>query len=150
MPMLYLVRHGEARGDGPDAERALTESGVAGVERVAAWAARAHVAVDEIRHSGKRRAMQTAEILAARLQPRAGITRIDGIAPNDDPIAFARAIAREEDVLVVSHLPFLAYAAAALTGTAVPSIAFQPGTLVALARIDDRFIVEAVVHPGVV
>jgi phosphohistidine phosphatase len=150
MSILYLVRHGEAQPDGPDSQRALTERGIDGVERVAAWAVRAGVSVSEIRHSGKRRAEQTAALLAARLHPAAGVHAIDGISPNDDPVAFAESIASEKNLMIVSHLPFLGFLAATLTGNALPAIAFRPATLVVLVRSEDRFFVDSVVHPEAV
>lgn len=142
--MLYLVRHGEAQPDGPDADRVLTERGIAGVERVAAWAARTGVSVHAIHHSGRRRADQTAALFAARLQPPAGVSAIDGIDPNDDPAALAIPFA---PVMIVSHLPFLAHLVATLTGAPV---LFHPCTLVALKRVEERFVIESVVSPELV
>lgn len=147
MPTLYLVRHGEAFGDGPDSERALTDRGIADVERVAAWAARANVSVRSIHHSGKRRAEQTAAIFAAHLRPPAGVSPMSGLHPNDDPAAL---VVPDLPAMIVSHLPFLAHLTAALTGTAVPNVAFRPSTLVALTRMEEGFVIECVVHPGVV
>lgn len=151
MPNLYLVRHGEARNDAPDDARALTERGASEVGRIAAWAARAEIAPVEIRHSGKRRAQQTAELFAASLHPERGVHEMRGIAPNDDPVAFAQSIAHESDaVLIVSHLPFLAHVVAALVGSELPVVDFHPATLVALVQMHDRFVIDCVVHPGVV
>jgi phosphohistidine phosphatase len=144
--MLYLVRHGEARTDGPDNDRTLTEHGVAGVERVAEWIARTGATVNEIRHSGKRRAEQTASILAARLNA-ASVVAIAGIAPNDDPVAFAQSIADDESVMIVSHLPFLAYVVATLLGTERAIVDFHPATVVALQRVQGGFVIDFVVHP---
>ncbi len=63
MTELFLIQHGEAKTKDEDPERRLTEHGAAVVEKMATWAARAGVKVSEIRHSGKRRAEQTASIL---------------------------------------------------------------------------------------
>lgn len=148
MADIYLLRHGEARGDGPDSARTLTESGAAGVERLAAWAARANITVNEIRHSGKRRAEQTAEIMARHL--RCAVRQIDGISPNDDPERFAEEIAFEDEpVMIVSHLPFLGNAVAALTRVHMPVADFHPATLVALVRVDERFVIDFVVYPAI-
>jgi phosphohistidine phosphatase len=61
----------------------------------------------EIRHSGKRRAAETAEIFAAALGLRA-VAAVSGMAPNDDvePVAVALA-ALSQPVMLVGHLPFL-------------------------------------------
>src|SRR5262249_38630311 len=66
---IFLVQHGEAKPENEDSERSLTERGTETVERVADWAARMGIKVDEIRHSGKRRAEQTATSFAKRLHP---------------------------------------------------------------------------------
>ena len=66
---LYLVQHAEAKPKEEDPERSLTDVGSENAERMAAWAARAGVRVEQIRHSGKKRAEETAEILAAALSP---------------------------------------------------------------------------------
>lgn len=63
MSRLYLVRHGEAKPKDEDPERGLTDVGRADVSGMAAWAAAADIQVDEIRHSGKLRAQQTASAL---------------------------------------------------------------------------------------
>lgn len=150
--MLYLVRHGEAKTEGADSQRTLTESGAAAAERVAAWAARAGVKVDEIRHSGKRRAEQTAEIFANHLRPPNGIRAISAIAPNDDAAGFADALrTTSEEVMIVSHLPFLAR----LTGALVANdpnrllVKFHSATMVGLEREGTEFVIDLVVHPEI-
>ena len=57
---LYLVQHGEAKSKTEDPQRPLTERGREDVARVAAFAASAGLQVGQIRHSGKRRAEETA------------------------------------------------------------------------------------------
>jgi len=63
---LFLVQHGEAKPETEDPERSLTAHGAEIVEQMAGWAARMGIKLDEIRHSGKRRAEQTATIFAAQ------------------------------------------------------------------------------------
>ena len=59
---LFLVQHGKAKPETEDPERSLTEQGAEVVGRMADWAAQVGLAVDQIQHSGKRRAEQTATI----------------------------------------------------------------------------------------
>src|ERR1700680_1711565 len=59
--VLYIVRHGLAQTQGED--RSLTDTGHDEIEVIARWAAGAGVEPRQIRHSGKRRAEQTASIL---------------------------------------------------------------------------------------
>lgn len=104
---LYLMQHGLAKSKEEDPDRALTEAGRAEVERVAAVAERAGVHLDVVVHSGKTRARQTAELLAARLGP-ASVEAIGGISPTDDPaLAADRLEGSAGPAAVVGHLPHL-------------------------------------------
>jgi phosphohistidine phosphatase len=129
----------------------LTADGRQTVERVAAWAARMGLKVEEIRHSGKLRAEQTAAIFAQRLQPRRPAASCPGLAPHDD----VRPVAQELSdclcsVMIVGHLPFLArLAGLMLTGDPQRHvIRFQNGGLVGLAREEEKWTVSCVLPPG--
>jgi len=104
---LYLVQHGKAVSAEQDPERGLSDEGFAEVERIASVARGYRVSVRSIRHSGKKRARQTAQILAAALSPPDGIERSDGIDPNDDVVPVAKELDEAEDLMLVGHLPFL-------------------------------------------
>ena len=114
---VYLVRHGEAKPKNEDPERGLTEAGQAVVSRMAKWAAASGIRVDEIRHSGKLRAQQTADIFATALgvQPRT----TPGLAPKDDVRSITeKLIGSKNNLMLVGHLPFLSrLASALLTGS---------------------------------
>ena len=106
--ILYLVQHGIAKSEAEDPERSLTEAGAAVVERMADWAARIGLVIDRIRHSGKRRAEQTASILARRLKPAQGVAAIGGLNPGDDVRATAKSLQSDQgQVMLVGHLPHL-------------------------------------------
>jgi phosphohistidine phosphatase len=133
---LYLVRHGEAKSEAEDPERSLTDRGAEAVRRMAAWAAQVGVRVDQIRHSGKRRAEQTAALLAERLSPRQGMVAVPGLAPDDDVHPVAEALQGEPGaIMLVGHLPFLGRLISLLlagnsdTGT----VGFQPAEIVCLS-----------------
>jgi phosphohistidine phosphatase len=132
---LYLVQHGEAKAEAEDPERPLTARGRDDIGRLAALLARTGVRVARLEHSGKRRAQETAELLAAAVA--ATPTARSGLAPNDPvaPLA-AEVCALAEDVMLVGHLPQLGrLASLVLTGREEPSlVAFTPGTLVGLER----------------
>ncbi len=134
---LYLVQHGEALSKEADPDRPLGAAGRSEVERLAGFLDGRGVRVARVLHSGKTRARQTAEILAAALAPGAAVEASDGLAPNDPPAPFAaRATAWNEDVLVAGHLPFMArLVSVLLTGDADrPTVAYRPGTVVRLER----------------
>lgn len=134
---LFLVQHGVARPEEDDPERPLTEAGAEEVERVARWAAAAGVEVEEIRHSGKRRAEQTAQILARHLLAGEGEVRsTTGLEPNDDVRLAAQSLAsaRRRSLMLVGHLPFLSRLASLLiTGQPQkPALRFTNGGVVCL------------------
>ena len=64
---VYLVQHGKSLPKEVDPDRGLTDQGRAEVERVASKAREIGLSIALIIHSGKTRALKTAEILAARL-----------------------------------------------------------------------------------
>jgi phosphohistidine phosphatase len=134
---LYLVQHGEALSEEVDPARPLSETGRAALGNMAAFLAARPLALDRLVHSGKLRARQTAEILAAALLPGRPVEARDGLNPNDPPDDFARALAGgEEDVMVVGHLPFLGRLAALLVAGDEHGdiVAYRPGSVVCLDR----------------
>jgi phosphohistidine phosphatase len=137
--LIYLVQHAEAKKEEEDPARDLTEKGRRDLARVADQAGRLKLAVSQVFHSGKTRALTTGEILAAALRPAKGISATTGLAPLDDPRIWAERISQmDEDVVLVGHLPHLARLAALLIcgdqGKGV--INFKMGGMVALRRGD--------------
>src|SRR5436309_9518738 len=83
---LYLIRHGlaEERGDAwpDDSKRPLTEEGMSRLRKQARGLARLGVTIDVMLTSPLVRARQTAEIIAAELDPRPHVTNIDSLTPD--------------------------------------------------------------------
>lgn len=105
---ILLVQHGEAKTKEEDPDRSLTVSGTRITKKVASWLGKHDVNIQEILHSGKKRAAETAEIFANRLAPAKGVTVVSGMNPNDDVRAFAEQLVGQDGVfMVVGHLPFL-------------------------------------------
>jgi phosphohistidine phosphatase len=137
---LYLVQHGEAVAKGVDPGRPLSANGVADVERLAAFLSRAGVRVERVMHSGKRRALQTAECLAAAIAPQVAPEENGLLGPADNPAAFDwQSESWEGDALVVGHLPFMERLVAhlVLDDDRRAITRFAPGTVVCLQRGDD-------------
>ncbi len=136
---LYLVQHARALTRDEDPRRPLSEAGVAEVTRIAEVAAGYDVQVRRICHSGKRRARQTAEILARHLEPSRGVVEIAGLSPMDDVAAFSRSLAGESNLMLVGHLPFMGRLCSYLiTGNAeTPVFRFQNGGIVCMSRVPD-------------
>ena len=137
--LLYLVQHAEAKREEEDAARDLTEKGRMDIESVAHHLKRLNLQVSQIFHSGKTRAQSTARVLARHLQPPAGISEAQGLAPLDDPEIWADRIDKlDEDTLLVGHLPQLTNLAALLiTGNKENRVInFQMGGVVRLRRME--------------
>lgn len=147
---LYLVRHGEAKPEVEDPARPLSNHGRVEVEAVARHAAALGVAVTEICHSGKLRARQTAEILAAHIKPRDGTREMKGLAPGDDPeIVQAYLEAVEEPLMLVGHLPHLGRLASALLlgDPAREILDFEAGAILCLIRAGQEFHIQWLLTP---
>jgi phosphohistidine phosphatase len=147
---LYLVQHGEAKPETEDPERPLTDRGMETVRTMAAWAAQVAVTVDQIRHSDKRRAEQTAALLAERLNPPKGMIAIEGLKPNDDVRPIAEAIQADQGaVMLVGHLPHLSRLAnLLLTGDPESGVLrFQMAGIVCLSNREGKWAVNWMMPP---
>ncbi len=150
---VYLVRHGAAKSKAQDPQRPLTAEGRAAVQRVATWAVEAGLKVDQIRHSGKLRARQTAEIFAEKLQPNEGIASCQGLSPNDDVRPVAEALGDCPcSVMLVGHLPFMSRLAGVMLMDDAEQqlVRFFAGGLVGLTREGSRWVIGCVVPPELV
>jgi phosphohistidine phosphatase len=147
---LYLVRHGEAKSKAEDPQRSLTDRGREDVARVAAFALDSGVNVVQIRHSGKRRAEETAIILGEYLSPAEGVVSVPGLAPNDDVHPMVEILSDQtQSVMLVSHLPFLDRLVSQLvTGKPNASVTqFQAVGVVALVRENSDWAISWVISP---
>lgn len=149
---VYLVQHAEAMSEEQDPERPLTDRGRQQAESTATVAARMGVEVDQIRHSGKTRAMETAEMMGEALSPKAGVVEASGLGPVDDVKPVARELdASSQPVMLVGHLPFMERIAGyLLTGDAEqPVIDFTNAGIVCLAKQEGRWQAMWIVTPEV-
>lgn len=148
---LYLVQHGEAVSKQEDPARPLSEQGMQDVQAVAAFLGDAGIKLVRVWHSGKRRAEQTAEILARVVLSGGKAEVIEGISPNDPVGEFATdADVWEEDTLVAGHLPFMSRLVSLLTTgeTDAGLVQYQPGSLVCLERVDaEQWVILWMIRP---
>lgn len=148
---LYLVQHGEALAEQLDPARPLSEAGEADVRLLAAFLAGRALHVAQIAHSGKLRARQTAELLAGALAPPPPVAERPNLNPNDPPEDLARELAkRQDDVMLVGHLPFMGRLAALLVSGRPHDdiVAFTPGSVVCLERAgQERWSVAWMLRP---
>jgi len=145
---LYLVQHGEAKSEQEDPKRPLNEQGHTNVSRSAGIAARLSIAPEEILHSGKTRAQETAEILGRKLSKP--VRQANGLAPNDPVDPWKARIEQEErDLMLVGHLPFMEKLASALL-TCSPDagiVKFRMGGVVCLDNGDGRWRLQWIIWP---
>ncbi len=136
---LYFVRHGLAqeRGDAwpEDTKRPLTEEGMSRMRKAVKGLTRIGVSVDLVLTSPLVRARQTAEILAAGLDPRPAIVNIVSLTPAGSYAAVLADLekhARKCRLALVGHEPMMGELAARLIGSRHP-IEFKKG---GVCRID--------------
>ena len=131
---LYLMQHGDAVSAEIDPDRPLSEQGRHDVERLAVFLTKKPFRPARFIHSGKTRARQSAELLAA-VCPGAMVEAADGLAPKDpvEPI-LTQAESWSGEILLAGHMPFLGrLASALLTGNPdSDAVAFQPGSVLCL------------------
>lgn len=138
---LYLVQHGKSLPKDADPQQGISEEGRADVERIAAVARNYGIRVTEIAHSGKQRALQTADIFASAFAIPSKVTERSGLKPLDDVVAFATTLNSRDELMLVGHLPFMEKMTSYLvTGDADQTVfKFQNGGIVCLEQsIDDR------------
>jgi phosphohistidine phosphatase len=138
---LYLIQHAKAAPAEIDPDRSLTKEGLRDIRKVAEFIKPLNLHVEYLWHSGKKRAEQTAEVLAEAIKVNKNMTARDGLGPNDDVTALAHELAAaKEDIAIVGHLPFLAKLASLLLigSESANTVAFKNGGIVCLARSDDN------------
>lgn len=104
---VYLVQHGKSLPKIEDPQKGLSTEGRIETERIAGVAKGYAVHVSRMVHSGKKRARETADILAAALSPEKGVEPCTGLNPLDDVRTFAEGLRLDQDSMLVGHLPFL-------------------------------------------
>ena len=136
---LYLIRHGlaEERGDEwpDDNKRPLTDEGISRMRKAARGLARLGMTVDIVLSSPLVRARQTAELVAAGLDPRPSLVNIDSLAPDGSYAAIVADLekhGRKPRIALVGHEPAIGELAARLIGSR-HALEFKKG---AVCRID--------------
>jgi phosphohistidine phosphatase len=136
---IYLVQHGNSLSKEQDPEKGISKNGVLETERIAEVAAGYSVAVKRIIHSGKKRALQTAEIFNRHLAPVEGIEKGDGLKALDDVTVWSQKLDPDLHLMLVGHLPFMEKLTGLLTtGRAdITPFKFQNSGIVCLDRDSD-------------
>lgn len=136
---LYLVQHGNSLSKEEDPECPLSDEGEQDVLSMATFMEACSVRVNKIYHSGKKRAEQTALILANSIG-NGQITPMSGMEPMSDVATFATQIREfSDDIMLVGHMPFMSRLVSLLLGKEQdePTALFQQGSVICLERDDD-------------
>ena len=135
----YIVQHGISLTKDLDPEKGLSPQGIEEVKKIAQVAQQYGVKVEKIEHSGKKRARQTAKLLATFLMPALGLQEVVSINPLDDVTAFASQVDYTANTMVVGHLPFLERLISFLiTGRQSPTVfKLQNGGILCLDQIEN-------------
>ena len=100
------------------------------------------------------RASQTAQVLDEHIKVKNGISETDSLGPLDDPLIwFGRISEREEDIILVGHLPHLnRLASLMLCGDMEKNIIdFKMGGIACLKRFENKdWALEWMITPEVV
>ena len=148
---IYLIQHGLAVPKDVDPDRPLSEQGRGDVQRLADFLDKAGVQVEQVLHSGKTRAEQTAAILAEALLPEGQPQAHAGLGPKDPLEKVSPEIAFwSVDTLIVGHLPYLGRLASLLLASDPDRslLAFQPGTMACLEKeAEGQWVLAWMVRP---
>lgn len=104
---LFLVQHGLSAPKDIDPEKGLSDLGREETERIAQVAKGYAIPVQNIVHSGKKRAQQTAGIFHETLALKTPMKKISCINPMDDVQRFAATLKAKDNLMVVGHMPFM-------------------------------------------
>ncbi len=146
---LYILQHGDAVPKDIDPERPLSEQGVRDIRILAMHMKNMDIRLGKLFHSGKRRAEQSAGLIAEALSPEIEPVQADGLNPNDDPSVIVSDIEQiNENVLIASHMPFVSrLCSTLLTGATEAEFASIPGTLICLERTDGKWRLAFMLRP---
>jgi phosphohistidine phosphatase len=153
---LYLVQHADAVSKEEDPDRPLSARGRADASKVARYIKdhRSVLAVDQIFHSSKTRAKQTAQVLSQALDLAGNLKEDPDLGGGDDPAIWARRLAElDQNVMLVGHMPHLRKLVSLLLcgDPAARIIDFQNSGIVHLHRAEDNhWTVRWIITPAII
>ena len=148
---LYLAQHAKAASKEADPQRGLTEEGRREVQKISEFVRPLNICVDYLWDSGKKRSVQTAELLAEVVKIKDSHTTRKGLEPNDDVTQLKdELVSIQRDVMIVGHLPFLGKLASLLLSgrESCDTVAFRQGCIVCLSHPEpDQWQIDWMVTP---
>ena len=147
---LYLVQHAKAAPKEVDQQRPLTEEGLRDIQKIAGFIKPMNLCVDYLWHSGKKRAAQTAEVLAKVIKVNIAFTERQSLGPTDEVAALrAEFVSIAGDIMIVGHLPFLGKLASLLLAGCESAniVTFKNAGIVCMSRSEDRWQIDWMLTP---
>ncbi|MGE0385774.1 MAG: histidine phosphatase family protein [Gammaproteobacteria bacterium] len=148
---LYLVRHGDALAGADDHLRPLSARGRADIAELAAFLALRDIAPARIYHSGRLRALQSAQVIALALGCTERLAQTGGVGPEDSAQAFASGLTESAaELMLVGHQPFLGRVASILIRGSedAPVVAMSTASALCLSRQRDCWLLEWLRRPS--
>lgn len=148
---ICLVQHGLTLPKTEDPERGLSDRGRGETLKIAEVAAGYGVKISQIFHSGKKRAEETAQIMAETLNPALGVGVLADIAAMDDVTTLGDRLDPDSGHMVVGHLPYMEKLVAYLTtGREEPKVLkFQNSGIVCLDRDESGWFIRWTLNPNI-
>jgi phosphohistidine phosphatase len=140
-----------AKSEHEDPERGLTTGGEADINKIASILRKRDVSVDNIFHSPKKRAHQTAHIIADGIGATPAPEVSDGLLPEDDPAQWLDRLEDMDcDTMLVGHLPYMGILTSLLRcGDEDNALEeFSPGTVVCLRKAGECYELEWKLSPS--
>ncbi|WP_321419822.1 phosphohistidine phosphatase SixA [uncultured Desulfobacter sp.] len=148
---VFLVQHGLSLPKTEDPEKGLSEKGREETLKIAEVAAGYSVKISKIFHSGKKRAKQTALIMAEILCPGSDIEQMADISAMDDVKALGDRLGPDSNHMVVGHLPYMEKLVSYLTtGREAPKVLkFQNSGIVCLDQDESGWFIRWTLNPNI-
>ena len=148
---IFLVQHGLSLPKTEDPEKGLSDKGREETLKIAEVAAGYGVKISQIFHSGKKRAEQTALIMAETLCPGLGLGQMADISPMDDVTGLGNRLDPNSNHMVVGHLPYMEKLVSYLTtGRKEPKVLkFQNSGIVCLDQDESGWFIRWTLNPNI-
>jgi phosphohistidine phosphatase len=149
---LYCMRHCDALSSDIDPECSLTDQGIQDAHKVADYLQHQHIHIPHVMHSGVKRAVQTADIIAEVcgaekvVESPQLLADLADVGPMVDMLESCG-----QSTLLVGHMPFMSKLVAALVmdiSDNAQLITFPPGTMACVKRFEGNlWMIDWVLKP---
>lgn len=146
---MYFVQHGVAVAKEADPDRPLSAEGRREIEHISAYLKKMGIILKKICHSGKTRAMETAQIFSDQIGD-GNIYKLSGMKPKDSVKVFA-AFLESNDTMYVGYLPHMEKLISYLTTGNEDSgvLKFENGGVVCIENDGENFYIDWYLKPAI-